>query len=604
MSSSEFDIDIDEDDLREIEIIEQEAIQQTQQTPQSSAVVVTESATSLKREPASTGIQSPRTLPWTRPAPNSSPGRTLPWQSSLQSSSFKPTQDPGQAVKGRARPNEPRTHHYLDTTAAKTWIYPTNVSFREYQFNIVLRALFDNVLVSLPTGLGKTFIAATLMYNFYRWFPRSKIMFVAPTKPLVQQQVEACFQICGVPYSQTAMLTGNVSKPLRALAYEERRVFYMTPQTLSNDIKTGICDPKSIVCLVIDEAHRGTGNYAYGECVNLIRKRNPSFRILALSATPGSSVEQVQNVITALCIAKIEIRTEESMDLRQYVHKRNIDVVALPLSEEITTLRDLYSKILQKYLDRVKNLNDYRLRDPLTLSLFGVKSAKDAFFASPAGRTATFAYKGMIAAVLGVLTSLAHAQSLLLYHGIQPFYEKLVELQHDYQSQGPKISKTKAELLSNPDFRELMSRLKMLVDNPNTSGHPKLDRAASIIIDHFMRMQDQGQETRVMAFCQFRTSAAELVKQLKRHEPIIKPTIFVGQAVAKGTAGMKQKEQLDVLSPVCIRADIRLFKDSKVGIIMLWWRLASEKKDWILEILISSFVTIQIHPQSEWYIPP
>lgn len=48
---------------------------------------------------------------------------------------------------------EPPTHHKVDLEAAKTWIYPTNVSHRDYQYSIVSRALFSNVLVALPTGL-------------------------------------------------------------------------------------------------------------------------------------------------------------------------------------------------------------------------------------------------------------------------------------------------------------------------------------------------------------------------------------------------------------------------------------------------------------------
>ena len=37
---------------------------------------------------------------------------------------------------------------------------------------IVEQALLRNTLVCLPTGLGKTFIAAVVMYNFFRWFPQ------------------------------------------------------------------------------------------------------------------------------------------------------------------------------------------------------------------------------------------------------------------------------------------------------------------------------------------------------------------------------------------------------------------------------------------------
>ena len=37
----------------------------------------------------------------------------------------------------------------------------------------------------------------------------------------------------------------------------------MTPQTLQNDIEKKALDTSKIVLLVIDEAHRATGNYAY-----------------------------------------------------------------------------------------------------------------------------------------------------------------------------------------------------------------------------------------------------------------------------------------------------------------------------------------------------
>ena len=50
------------------------------------------------------------------------------------------------------------------------WLFPVTPGFepREYQLAIVKRALFENTLVSLPTGLGKTFIAAVVMANYFR----------------------------------------------------------------------------------------------------------------------------------------------------------------------------------------------------------------------------------------------------------------------------------------------------------------------------------------------------------------------------------------------------------------------------------------------------
>jgi len=40
----------------------------------------------------------------------------------------------------------------LDLTVANEWIYPTNYPVRDYQKNIVTKCLFNNTLVSLPTG--------------------------------------------------------------------------------------------------------------------------------------------------------------------------------------------------------------------------------------------------------------------------------------------------------------------------------------------------------------------------------------------------------------------------------------------------------------------
>lgn len=97
----------------------------------------------------------------------------------------------------------------FDSSSAKVWIYPTNYPIRDYQLKISEAALFQNTLVCLPTGLGKTFIAAVVMYNFYRWYPSGKIVFMAPTKPLVAQQIEACYKVMGIPQAHMAELTGK-----------------------------------------------------------------------------------------------------------------------------------------------------------------------------------------------------------------------------------------------------------------------------------------------------------------------------------------------------------------------------------------------------------
>lgn len=98
----------------------------------------------------------------------------------------------------------------FDASFGSTYIYPTNYPIRDYQFNIIRKAILKNTLVVLPTGLGKTFIAAVVMYNFYRWYPQRKLIFMAPTKPLVAQQIEACHNIMGIPQTDTSEMTGKM----------------------------------------------------------------------------------------------------------------------------------------------------------------------------------------------------------------------------------------------------------------------------------------------------------------------------------------------------------------------------------------------------------
>jgi hypothetical protein len=128
------------------------------------------------------------------------------------------------------------------------WIYPTNYPLRDYQYSITRTCLFNNTLVCLPTGLGKTFIAAVVIYNFSLWFPTRKIVFMAPTKPLVTQQVAACREITGLDGCE---LTGNVSAVARQAKYTTESIFFMTPQTLENDLKSKLFPIDSVQCLIL-----------------------------------------------------------------------------------------------------------------------------------------------------------------------------------------------------------------------------------------------------------------------------------------------------------------------------------------------------------------
>ncbi|KAL8909393.1 MAG: hypothetical protein Q9207_000228 [Kuettlingeria erythrocarpa] len=448
---------------------------------------------------------------------------------------------------------EPATHHKLDREAMETWVYPTNLGkIRDYQYSIVAKGLYHNMLVALPTGLGKTFIAATIMLNWFRWTEDAQIVFVAPTKPLVSQQVKACFEIAGIPRSETTMLTGNTPPGVRAEEWSSKRVFFMTPQTIVNDLKSGHCDPKRLVLLVVDEAHRATGGYAYVEVVQFLRRFNPSFRVLALTATPGGSIESVQEVIDGLGISRIEIRTEESLDIREFVYSRKIETVLFDFNDEMVMTMDLFAKALQPLVDKLCGLNAYWGKDPMTLTPYGCTQARQRWMSSHAGQKAHWGLKGMVITIFSLLASLSHGIELLKFHGIGPFYRKALAFRDRPQESGSKGTKYWKEVHESDSFQKMMTRVQVWINNPDFVGHPKLEYLQRVVLNHFLdagegRGADAPSGTRIMVFAHYRDSAEEIARVLKRNEPMVRPRVFVGQATSKESEGMDQKTQLDVI---------------------------------------------------------
>lgn len=443
-------------------------------------------------------------------------------------------------------PREEPSHHQLDQDAMKTWVYPTNLgAVRDYQFSIVKNSLFNNTLVALPTGLGKTFIAATVMLNFHRWTKSAKLVFVAPTKPLVAQQVDACYNVAGIPRSQTTLLTGDIPPALRVDEWATKRVFFMTPQTLLNDLSHGYADPKSIALLVIDEAHRAVGEYAYAKVTKLIRRFSKSFRVLALTATPGSKVETVQEVIDNLGISHCEIRTEDSIDIRQYVHQRNIDPVVLDPSDEMNLVCELFTEALKPLVDKLSSQNIYYGRNPMALTAYGLMQAQKEWFATR-GQHANQGVQFMMRAIFSVLTGLAHSIKLLNFHGIKPFFDNMVDFRSEQEGRGEKGSKYKRQLIEHPSFQEMMNKVSAWLKMDGFVGHPKLAALADVVLNHFMD-RGEGSATRVIVFSEYRDSAEDIVRMLNKHRPLIKASVFVGQADGKRGEGMKQAQQIQTI---------------------------------------------------------
>lgn len=62
-------------------------------------------------------------------------------------------------------------------------------------------------------------------------------------------------------------------------------------------------------------------------------------RIVGLSATPGTNVEAVTEVIQNLNISKLEFRTDESPDVTKYTNKKDVECISVKLTSTILDIR-------------------------------------------------------------------------------------------------------------------------------------------------------------------------------------------------------------------------------------------------------------------------
>ncbi|KAJ3558501.1 hypothetical protein NM688_g891 [Phlebia brevispora] len=439
----------------------------------------------------------------------------------------------------------------IDRLAARCWIYPLNQPKRDYQYNIVKKSLYENTLVALPTGLGKTFIAGVVMLNFYTWFPEGKVVFVAPTKPLVAQQIDACHKTCGIPGSHAAELTGQNTRQVRAKAWQEKRVFYMTPQTLMNDLRMDNCDPSDIVLLVIDEAHKGSGDYAYAQVVRYLMAKNPHFRILALTATPGSKPETVQTIVDALHISHIEIRDEHSLDLKPYMHKKHTLQHVIPMNEDIIKIRDLLSVVMEPMIKKLSGAGILHTHpSPVMIHPFSCLQAMKGLHGR-GGAPWAFPF-------LQKLNGLARAMSYLYECSMVQCYTCINEL----ISAPPKGKQKENPFKSDVKIQAILEEFEAQKNRPTGFAiHPKMEKLKMLLVEHFAQKQFDKEDadaagrgegvsgdSRVMVFSTYRQCVDEIVEYLNRESPMIRAVPFIGQGTDKsGKKGYGQKQQLEVI---------------------------------------------------------
>ena len=470
----------------------------------------------------------------------------------------------------------------FDESKLSEWIFPIHDKYpkRDYQVAMAESAIFENTLVSLPTGLGKTMIAAVVMYNYYRWFPTGKVVFCAPTLPLVNQQVKAIYDIVGIPQKDIAVMTGKINATDREVLWNEKRVFFCTPQTVQNDLKneTSNIAFSDVVCLVLDEVHKASGDHAYVQVVNLLREETKAkFRLLGLSATPGTNIKTTQAVIEVLGVSKIDCRFEDDPDIKPHTHDRCDEIVIVQQTTLVTTIKGKILELMRPYLKFLQE-NQFLVHvgSGVTMTPFTVIQVIDDYKKKISSGNPNV-HPGLYYHFRAVHSLVVWKDSITNY-GIGDLRTKLA---HFLMSrQGGAVTEMAQSVLFE-EMKELVFK-----HTANTQGdhdaqkslseNPKLNILLDVLSEHFQRekavaeqkqneqcangdtldSKQNGTSTRAIVFSQYRDSVAEIVTMLQTSRPLIRPSRFVGQGKGSKSSdtcneatlkGMNQAEQQEVI---------------------------------------------------------
>ncbi len=412
------------------------------------------------------------------------------------------------------------------------------IEARLYQEVLVTRIIEKgNTLVVAPTALGKTIIAVLLSAYKLKENKNSKILFLAPTKPLAIQHEKSFKKFLNIDEEKITTLTGAISPKKRKEIYENYQIINATPQTIENDLLTGNMNLKNFDLVIFDEAHRASGDYSY-VFINLqLQKQNPTALIVALTASPGSEEEKIQDVCKNLNIQNIEIKNNEDSDVKPYINEIEIDWVKVDLPIEFIKIKNLLENFQKQQIIYLKKMHlavtenkKYYNRIRILEMQRAIRNILTQGNAHPTMYIA--------ASKCAALLKIAHAEELIETQGIGSLHNYFQKIKEDDLKSKSKAAKL---IINDEEINAAITLTQKLFEN--NIQHPKYLELRKIILNQLK----SNPNSKILVFNHFRDSIIEVVEFLKKDESI-KISKFIGQATKGIQKGMSQKEQEKILT--------------------------------------------------------
>ena len=429
--------------------------------------------------------------------------------------------------------------HYIDHPLIKS----NAIEARLYQQVLAADVLKKgNTMIVAPTALGKTIVATLVAADRLEKVKNSKILVLAPSKPLAIQHESTFKEFLTVPCSS---ITGAVKTDERVKRWEESQIICATPQTVESDLLKGRYSLKDVSLVVFDECHHGVGSYSYVYLASRYVKESKFNLILGLTASPGSDKEKIKEVCDNLYIQSIVVKTEEDNDVRPYFNPVAIDWVRVKMSSELEKIKTHVDKALKIRLKGLKNMGVIRTVSVNKLDILKARGrVQSAIARSVNPKKECFQAISILSAVINI----QHSQELIETQGVVTFNKYVARLRK-------KKTKAAKSLIQDPNFGKAI----YLAREAEKHGleHPKLKKVTDIIkkelgqngqtklqSNRYVKDADQ-KSSKIMVFTQYRDSLEMIHQKLEKEG--IKSAKFFGQASRDGEKGLTQKEQKEII---------------------------------------------------------
>jgi Fanconi anemia group M protein len=406
-----------------------------------------------------------------------------------------------------------------------------DITPREYQQKIFETCVEKNCLVVLPTGLGKTLIALMLAIERMKKYPGEKVVFLAPTRPLVEQHLTFFKKHLSELFGEMTLFTGQVNASERKKLWQNSDIIFSTPQCVANDIKKNLYNLKDVCLLIEDEAHRCIKNYDYNYVGRNYNNQAAHPRLIGLTASPGSDHFKIKEICRNLSIEEVELKTRDSEDVKQYLQELDFEKKMIDFPPEFEEMRQILKDIFNSYLIELRNRKVLWGNSSKT----GLIELQKKLMAQVSKGQKDFNSLLAIGACAQAI-KIQHALELLETQTLLSFNEYLKDL---FKQAADKKSKGVVKLVSKPEFNQVYIKSNELL--AKGIEHPKIEELVQLIKEE----KSKNEKLKVIIFMQFRNTASVISKKLNEIEGI-KSKVFVGQAKRtnlSGNTGLSQKEQ-------------------------------------------------------------